>query len=384
MYFKRLTLLSLVAASSLYATNGFVVTYQGAKASAMADAFVAQADDPSANYYNPAGITQLSGTQFSTGLIMAYQTAWKFRGDRVGSTNGSFSEDARTQVLVAPHIYLTQQINDNWYFGFAVNASYPLSVQWHTTDALSNIIYENNMLPITINPNIAYKFDDIGLSIAAGVNYTYAFASTEFTSNSSFGTHTRAELEGGGWGYNLGLKWDITEYLSLGATYRSKVKLDLSGDVYLQGVGKMHMSSKPNLPAAYVVGLAYKPTDRWTIETDVVRTEFSSYKNFANQAWDDTWGVRFGVQYALNNNFDLRFGYAYEETPVPDEVVGPDLPDGDNQTIAMGFGYHKDGFKIDMSIGDMHRNKRSVDNAYQRGNYELDVPFVQMTFAWKF
>lgn len=395
MSLGKVGLLSIALVSCMYATNGFVVTYQGAKASAMADAFIAQADDPTANYYNAAGLTALKGTQISTGLIMAYQTPWEFEGSSVGGVSGNYSEEARSQVLVAPHIYFAQQIDDNWYMGLGINASYPLSVQWHTTDKLAQTsVYQNNMLPLTINPNVAYKFDGIGLSIGAGVSYTYAFVSQEYlaTSTAGSGANVRAEIEGGGFGYNLGAKWDINDALTLAATYRSKVELDLTGDGYAQayipGPGYMSLSqsisTKANLPAMYVVGVAYKPIKDWLVEVDVGRTEYSSYKNYMGQEWEDTWSYRLGAQYTLNSNWDLRFGYAFEETPVPDAVVGADLPDGDNQTFSTGFGYHKDNFKIDLSAGDMHRNKRSVNNAYQVGSYELDVPFVQATFTWKF
>jgi len=392
MSLGKVGLLSIALVSCMYATNGFVVTYQGAKASAMADAFIAQADDPTANYYNAAGLTSLKGTQISTGMIMAYQTPWKFEGSSVGGVSGSYSEEARSQILVAPHIYFAQQLDDNWYMGLGINASYPLSVQWHTTDKLAQTsIYQNNMLPLTINPNIAYKFQDIGLSLGAGVSYTYAFASQEYLSTSTVGSsipggsNVRAELDGGGFGYNLGAKWDINDALTFAATYRSKVELDLSGDSYVEAYSlKQSVSSKANLPAMYVVGVAYKPIKDWLVEVDVGRTEYSSYKNYMGQKWEDTLSYRLGAQYTLNSNWDLRFGYAFEETPVPDVAVGADLPDGDNQTFSTGFGYHKDNFKIDLSVGDMHRNKRSVNNAYQVGTYVLDVPFVQTTFSWKF
>ena len=45
--------------------NGFGLPDQDAFATARGEAFVATADNPSAIYYNPAGITQLAGQQFS-------------------------------------------------------------------------------------------------------------------------------------------------------------------------------------------------------------------------------------------------------------------------------------------------------------------------------
>ena len=44
---------------------------QGAAASAMSNAFAAQADDPSALHYNPAGMTQLQGLQFMAGALIS-------------------------------------------------------------------------------------------------------------------------------------------------------------------------------------------------------------------------------------------------------------------------------------------------------------------------
>ena len=65
---------------------------QGAAASAMSNAFSAQADDPSALHYNPAGMTQLQGMQFMVGALASggstnftSPTGVTARGDRNGS-----------------------------------------------------------------------------------------------------------------------------------------------------------------------------------------------------------------------------------------------------------------------------------------------------------
>src|SRR6185295_2244636 len=50
--------------------GGFRIVDQGAAATGQGSAFVAQADDPSALYYNPAGITQLRRVQIYTGTTL--------------------------------------------------------------------------------------------------------------------------------------------------------------------------------------------------------------------------------------------------------------------------------------------------------------------------
>src|SRR2546427_12269070 len=47
--------------------GGVSFTEQGAAASGKANAFTGEANDPSAIFYNPAGITQLPGTQLMIG-----------------------------------------------------------------------------------------------------------------------------------------------------------------------------------------------------------------------------------------------------------------------------------------------------------------------------
>lgn len=55
--------------SSISYGAGFKISEQGAKAMGMGNAFSAQADDPSALYYNPAGIAFLPGIQISLGAL---------------------------------------------------------------------------------------------------------------------------------------------------------------------------------------------------------------------------------------------------------------------------------------------------------------------------
>ncbi|KAA0888371.1 hypothetical protein ET418_16705 [Oryzomonas rubra] len=392
---------SLAMCSVSLASSGFVVTYQGAKASGMADAFVAQANDPSANYYNPAGLASLEGNQFSLGMILANQNKWEFRGQVKNPDTGTYAEGsagARNNILVAPHFYFAHNFGNGLATGLGVTASYPLSVAWSPSSSLARYSKENNMLPLTINPNIAYKLKDYGLSFGAGFNYTYVIASQEMlysaAQTGSVPLYGRAEVTGGGWGYNLGLKWEPLDYLSFGATYRGKMHIDMSGDLSATttalssgsswtGLPSSHVNTSVNLPAMTVIGAAVKPTKDLVVEFDAQFTEFSSYIS-PTGTWKDVWAYRLGGQYSLNKNWDLRAGYAFDNNPIADSKVGPNLPDSDRHTVTAGFGYHNDRWAFDMSVGNMNCTNRTVDNDIQKGSYRLNVPFAQTTVTMKF
>ena len=67
-------LVLLFTASTSFAA-GFRLPEAGAKAMGMGFAFTAQADDPSAIYFNPAGLTQLKGQNVMVGVTYVRRTA---------------------------------------------------------------------------------------------------------------------------------------------------------------------------------------------------------------------------------------------------------------------------------------------------------------------
>src|SRR5271166_2905299 len=67
-----LALLVAEALSRKVRAGGFRLPDQDAFATARGEAFVATADNPSAIYYNPAGITQLEGSNVRGGVYGIY------------------------------------------------------------------------------------------------------------------------------------------------------------------------------------------------------------------------------------------------------------------------------------------------------------------------
>jgi len=390
-----------------HATGGFHVTTQSARGTAMADAMVAQVDDASAGYYNPAGLAKVKGTQLIGGFLMANQSSWQFDGDVRNPYTGEWQEshdDAQKKVPMAPHLYFAHNFGNNFVAGVALNASYPMSINWTQGENISFYNVECNLLPITLNPNFAYMFEEIGLSIGFGFSYTYTQLSTEdMVGEGKLGegsplASVRTDLHDGEWGYDLGVMWDINDRLTLGASYRAEIEHEYHGDIDIavpaetpQGPAWVNLPKmktpgggiKNSLPAAIWVGVAYDFTDRLTMEFDVIKTELSTFSSKYGK-WDDIYGVKIGAEYKLNSKWVLRGGYAYDQDAVPNRVKSNDTQIGEHHFISAGAGYTGQEFKFDIALAESIFSSNDVDNDRLNGTFQNHVDLVQVSFTYDF
>ncbi len=97
----------------LVLASGFKIETQGSKATGMGAAFVAVADDPSAIAYNPAGLTQLEGTDIYLGTTVIIPTT------KYESPAGA-SDTTDYHVFYPPHLYITSDAIKNVVFGLGI------------------------------------------------------------------------------------------------------------------------------------------------------------------------------------------------------------------------------------------------------------------------
>ncbi|MCP4691207.1 MAG: hypothetical protein GY859_24385, partial [Desulfobacterales bacterium] len=137
--------------------SGFAITDQGAKAVAMGGAFAAQADDPSAVYFNPAGITQLEGTQMSAGLAIIKPYA-SFESNGTSYYYTERNTDAKELTFFIPSAYATHQLKDGWSIGVGTFSNYGLTTEWND-DWEGRFItgsVKSEIITLTANPVLAY------------------------------------------------------------------------------------------------------------------------------------------------------------------------------------------------------------------------------------
>jgi long-chain fatty acid transport protein len=376
-------ILFLACLSPAIASAGAIRIFdQSASATAQGGAFAAQADDPSAIYFNPAGLTQLSGIQTSFGILLTgghttytSPTGATARGDFDGS------------IAVPPpiNLYFSANLKDlgftalgNLSAGLGIVSPYGILYRYPDDAPFATAVTRQALPLIDIKPTLAYKLSD-QLSIGVGAD-VYTFASfwgsgqsvTKFNSSGGPGLPppgTRMEVNGGDTaaGFNVSLLYtpirngDGKPLANVAFVYRSQATLHLDGNFLANGGLVADASTTLVLPQVFTGGISIWPVrDRsheWKLELDVDLTGWKSVRNtdvhlsngttipFA-QNWRNSYTTMIGTEYKWLRpeklpawEVALRGGYWHSQTPIPDSSFLPTVPDADQHAVSVGLGF---------------------------------------------
>lgn len=345
--------LSLLSSSAF--ASGFMIPEQSVKAMGMSNAVSAIADDASANWFNPAGLAFQADNGGVSSVIVAPQNEY--------TDSGNTTYQAKKDLHVVPQAYVRLGGNSKMSYGLGINSPFGLSTDWTNSKAPFAAVQAGSagvtfseIQAIHVNPNLAYQLSD-SLAVAAGVQYYNAFKVHLDNQTLKLGA------AGSGLGVNLALMYR-SDTLSAGLSYRSKVKIDLTGTAVggpgmsllgLNGIGANARTSV-TFPDLVFASLSYRFGDQWLLAAqadwinwktfDAIQIEYDpSALNAATgssstipENWKATTAIRFGAEYALNSEQRLRMGYTFDPTPIDPEHLSPRLPGNDRQLVSLGYG----------------------------------------------
>jgi len=408
-----LVVLLFTATSAMAA--GFRLPEAGAKAMGMGFAFTAQADDPSAIYFNPAGIVQLEGQNVMVGVTYIRENGADFSGTTPLTFNtgtGLFDTESETQKdlnFFVPNAYWTRKASPNFAYGVGIFSPFGLGQAYEnrSTSIFRNQVANVDIMTVVVNPTVAWKVNDV-LSVGAGIDFLYGKASLSQAGVVRLGAAPldqvnifQLDLDGDGtaWGYNLGVLLTPTENIKVGASYRSSFKLDIDdADVNLWEINSTipfvppgpftaaqvfggttfdtRASTTIDLPATLALGVAYI-RDRLTLEVDLDWTFWHTFKTLAidirdnngllpdavrPEDWDDVMGINIGAEYRVTDPLALRLGFRWDPTPVPADTMSPLLPDSDRLFYCAGAGYKVRNWTFDFAYMYLDKKDRTVNN----------------------
>jgi long-chain fatty acid transport protein len=383
----------------------------GAKGAGMGTAFTAIADDPSAITTNPAGLTQLTGTNIYGGATFVFpSTTYK-------NLSGQ-SEDTEFQVFFPPNLYLSSDLNTrDIRLGIGIYSPFGIGGRKWSSEGLTRYSSTKSLIAtISLNPTIAYQLLP-SLSIGFGLDYMLARHEAEMMIDQSLFSARDGEFnlkaDGDGWGYNIGILFTPDKRVSFGLAYRSRIKVDFSGDVNLENIApplrplfggsdfRTDMRTDSTFPQIVSFGIAYRPTEKWTIGCEVEWVQWSTFRRsdldfekevpqagFTDRSklldWKDVWDFKVGAEYRANEQLALRAGYAYSESMVPDKTLDAGNPDSKQHYVSVGFGYKVKKLVIDFFYMAGFYEERKVRNKILSGTYENLYHYVGFDIGKRF
>ena len=361
--------------------------------------------DGSAIFFNPAGLTALSGTHVSVGLTTITPSG--------GFTDDIFQQrtDMSSQTFLVPNVFVTRRINEKLGVGIGLYAPYGLGTKWPTTFAGRFAGYDTEVKTYYIQPTVAYQVTP-RLSVGLGAAYIHAsVALHQHLDLSQFGgpplpagltlgqlgipagtDFANADLSATGTGiaFNGGIIFKATDRLMLGGHFLTKKTVHFTGNAAFQQIqtGLVLPPGNPldsttaipidfflnsqfqaggalaggpastdvTLPDQWSLGLDYKFTDKWDVSADYQQVVWGWFNklqvNFqnaatpplvANEYYRDSNGFRVGTEYQYSPRLTLRGGYVYNSAAAPPQTVTPRLPEGDRNSIIIGVGVQLTG-----------------------------------------
>ncbi len=357
---------------------GLRVPDQDPKAMARGNAFTATADNPSAVYYNPAGITQSTGHNASVGANMVYLGSEREANDQ--------SIDTKESVHVLPQVYYTYGFtNVPIALGLGLYAPYGLGMEWPNNTPFRTTTIEGSMTYLTLNPIIAWKPIST-LSIGAGPTLNYA--DTELRNgllpygvgHGFDGVRFRGDDTAAG--FNAGVLWQPLEKHSFGATYRSATSMNFSGDVAAFVPNAVNSDTpaeaKIDFPQQVVLGYSFRPTPKWNLEFDVDWTDWDSLNTVhlkpARGATTDipfnyqsSFMYEWGVTRYFENGYSLSGGYMFSENSVPERWFSPGIPDSDRHIFSVGVGKQYKHIRWDAAYQFAYGPSRDISGSINPG-----------------
>lgn len=369
---KLIAVISLCGLPSLVFANGMRLVSQDAFASARGEAFVATADNPSAIYYNPAGLTQIEGNSLRSGIYSIYLDPTFTPPDT--APNAGKTYHLRQHYAFVPQTFYSHTFDDvPLSFGAGLYAPYGASISWPQDTGFRSIATEGRVTYIRFNPVVAYKILPT-LSVAAGVMADYGNIKLQqglLADQQPLANNFEFAGDGFSVGYNFGVLWKPIEKLSFGATFRSPTSINFDGrtDFQQQPIiqpTRLPAQMKMEFPLTAVAGISYRPTPKWNFEFDADYTDWSSMGRVMIKQggvapflvrqdipvilnWQESWMFTVGATRYFDNGWHVSAGYVFNENSVPDDYYAPLAADLDRHFISVGAGRKGKRFDFDIT-----------------------------------
>ncbi len=351
--------------------EGLGTAFSGGAASAM---------DASTLFFNPAGMSRLSGSEVKSAVhVIVPHADFENKGSTTAlgtPLTGGDGGDGGT-IAVIPNFYFVHSFTEDFKAGVAVNVPFGFTTEYDSDWVGRYHAIKSELANININPSISYRFckyfsagfgvsaQHTTLKMSQAVDYGLIGALGGLgTMPQSMDGKAKMDADDWGYGYNFGFLVEMTENTRLGFSYRSKIDMKYDGDVEYRTPAAMagvaaamglvdgDISGEIAFPESASLSFYHAFNEKWAMMADVSWTGWDRFEEirieFDNGAadsvttleWEDTWRYSIGATYSPNDTWIFRAGLAFDESPIPGaEHRTPRIPGEDRLWVTFGTGY---------------------------------------------
>lgn len=405
---------------SYVAAEGYQVNAQSTKQSGMGHVGAAMKLGAESMHFNPAGLAFMDkNIDLSAGISGVFSD--------FTYTKDSYKHKSDNSPSTPMYLYAGFKIYDFLAAGVSVTTPYGSAMNWGSTWSGSYLVQDIALKSFSIQPTLSWKIMD-RLSVGAGMMVMFgdfsmsralipagglegfrplaplappAMGITKFLDKYKDTNAASAELAGDAGirlGYNVGAMFDVNDKITIGVSYRSKVKMKVNegkanliyaNEAELKGMfeavnkllgaagkpaipfpvpplDKGTFSAELPLPSNWNVGVSYKPIDRLLLSGEVQFVGWSAYENLNVQFTEEVLGgysinaaknykntriYRVGGQFAATNRMDVRLGVYFDESPVKDDYLNPETPSMNKLGLTTGLSFRPlTNLSVDMAL----------------------------------
>lgn len=359
---KTLALMIAVASGSAWSA-GFALNEQSIKSMGMSQAGRASsAADATTLFGNPAGLTQLTGTNLSGNATFIYVPTdiENAQGSQAGTNNG----DMIPPTWVGSG-FISHEMSDSLTIGIGNFAPFGLATNYESSFQGRYFGDKSKVKVIAIQPTMAYKLTP-EFSIGVGVTVSKLEG---LLSAYSIALTNPVEVNGDdiSYGYNVGILWQVMPQTRIGLDYRSKTDYNLEGTTELTGTGiEFPATLDISTPATFELSISHELNSNVNVHGSVGLTQWSVLEKLVIENgggasgpfktsieelhWEDSWAYSVGADWKMGDALTLRAGLGIDKTPVSDAHRSVRVPSEDRQVVSLGMSYAlNDSTSIDMA-----------------------------------
>lgn len=393
--------IALATAGSTWATNGYFLPGYGFRSQGMGGVGIAYGRDSLSTAANPANAVN-TGMRGDLGFGIFNPERHAAVGSGTGLPGGVTDPapggagligffgktESDLKYFIMPEMGFSMPLDDRLHVALAVvgnggmNTSYPQNFFSFPGAGLGSPPSDTkigvDMMQLLIPISLAYKVNDnhsVGVSLVLAETRFRAYGLEAFAnfpgvpSNPDFVTGNGFDYSYGG-GIRLGWLGEfMDDKLTVGLTYASRTWMtpfDKYKSLFAEG-------GDFDIPENYGIGIAIKPVKNLVIAADVVRINYNDVASVGNPGpswttgglgtggipslsdptkrlgldngmgfgWENQTVYKLGIQYGVNNRLQVRAGYNYGKTPIPDDQVTFNLlaPATVERHYSVGFTY---------------------------------------------